>query len=454
MSAADRLNEIDQRIHALTGKADALLSSDKPLTVEEREECDGYLSEAKQLKAERQGILDDAERRKSLESFREQTAPKVQPSKVSPNAFEVDTSEGLHTKEKPQKFASLGEQLQAIASTSLSGIQHPLLHGKYQSLALATGSAAAGVPSDGGYLIQSDFLTDLMSRMSAESMFSSIGPQPRTIPLSSNSDSLKINLVDETSRATGSRWGGIQVYWGAEGDSVTAKKPKFRQETLELKDLMGLAYISDKLLADTSAMEAIFTQAFSEEMAWMIDDSFFNGGAGKPIGIVGHVSSVSVAKETGQAAATVVYDNILKMWSRLWARSRPNAVWFVNQDVEPQLHKMFIQTGTGGYPAYMPPGGLSGAQYGTLMGRPVVAVEHCQTLGTVGDIILADPTQYIRIVKGGMQAASSIHVRFITHESTFRFLYRIDGQPMWNSPLTPANGTNTQSPFITLATRS
>jgi HK97 family phage major capsid protein len=87
------------------------------------------------------------------------------------------------------------------------------------------------------------------------------------------------------------------------------------------------------------------------------------------------------------------------------------------------------------------------------MGRPVIPVEYCSTLGTVGDIVLADLSQYIVIDKGGVQTAESIHVRFAYDERTFRATYRIDGQPWHRSAITPANGSNTQSPFVALATR-
>ena len=129
-------------------------------------------------------------------------------------------------------------------------------------------------------------------------------------------------------------------------------------------------------------------------------------------------------------------------------------VWLVNQDVTPQLHQLNLPVGTGGALVYMPPGGLSQSPYGTLYGRPVLESEYCSTLGTVGDIILFSPSQYQMIDKGGVQSAMSIHVRFIYDEQVFRFVYRIDGKPLWHQPLTPYQGTNTQSPFVTLATRA
>jgi hypothetical protein len=43
------------------------------------------------------------------------------------------------------------------------------------------------------------------------------------------------------------------VYWAAEADTVTAKKPKLRQMKLEKKKLIGLAYLTDELAEDGPA---------------------------------------------------------------------------------------------------------------------------------------------------------------------------------------------------------
>ena len=76
------------------------------------------------------------------------------------------------------------------------------------------------------------------------------------------------------------------------------------------------------------------------------------------------------------------------------------------------------------------------------------------TLGTVGDLILADWSQYQMIDKGGIKGASSMHVRFLQDEMVYKFTYRINGQPTWDAALTPYKGTNTVSPFVTLDTRA
>jgi HK97 family phage major capsid protein len=163
---------------------------------------------------------------------------------------------------------------------------------------------------------------------------------------------------------------------------------------------------------------------------------------------------VSVAKESGQTAATVLFENIAKMYSRMPARNRRNAAWYINQGIEPQLFSMSISVGTGGVPVYLPAGGVSGQPYGMLFGRPVIPIEQCAALGTVGDIIFADLSSYILADKGGIDAAVSIHVRFIFDESVFRFVYRVDGQPSLASAITPFDGGSALSPFVALATRS
>jgi HK97 family phage major capsid protein len=273
--------------------------------------------------------------------------------------------------------------------------------------------------------------------------------------VSGNANGVKVNAVNETSRADGSRWGGVLAYWKAEAAAKTPTRPAFRQIDLDLKKLVGLCYATDELLQDSNALEAVMMQAFSEEFGFKLDDAILNGtGAGQPQGILGSGALVSVAIETGQPADSLQPENIIKMWSRCYARSRLNAIWLINQDIEPQLFTLGIAIGTGGSSVYMPPSGLSGQPYGTLFGRPVIPIEQCATLGDKGDIILFDPQEYVLADKGGMQSAQSIHVMFVYDESVFRFVYRVDGQPIWAAPLIPYKGAaNTQSPYVTLDAR-
>ena len=348
-------------------------------------------------------------------------------------------------------FGSFGEMLQEVRQASLSGRPTERLMQHQEMQAAATGLNET-VPQDGAFLVGTDVSTELLRRSYEVGQ---IAQRVRRIPISANSNGLKVNAIDETSRADGSRWGGVQVLWTEEAGALAGTRPKFRQMELGLKKLGALVYVTDELMADSVALEAIVREALPEEINFRVEDAILNGsGAGQPQGYLNSGAVVTVAKETGQAAATVVYQNIVNMWSRMYSRSRQNAVWLINQDVEPQLYTMSLAVGTGGAPVFLPPGGASGSPFSTLFGRPVIPVEYCSTLGTVGDIQLVDPSQYLMIDKGAIRSASSMHVRFEWEEMVLRFTYRVDGQSIWRSALTPKNGSNTQSPFVVLATRS
>jgi HK97 family phage major capsid protein len=352
--------------------------------------------------------------------------------------------------DRPQdRFISLGQQMVAIMRAGVpGGSVDPRLF-----RAAAASGLSESVPSDGGFLVQQDFTTELLNDTIATGI---LAPKCRKIQISGNSNSIKINGVDETSRVS-SRSGGVVAYWADEADAKTASKPKFRKIELNLKKLTGLCYATDELLDDAAALEGVIRTAFPDEFAFQIDDAIWNGtGAGTPMGILNSGALVTVAKEAGQKASTIMAENVIKMSARIFASSYQNANWFINQNTLPQLYTMSIAVGTGGQLVFVPPGGLSAAPYGMLLGRPVIPIEQAATLGTVGDIVLADLSKgYILAEKGGIRSDVSIHVRFVYDESVFRFVLRLDGQPVRASALTPYKGTSdTLSHFVALATRA
>jgi HK97 family phage major capsid protein len=343
----------------------------------------------------------------------------------------------------------LGEFLQAVANAYKPG-------GSIDNRLLITPKAAAsgmsvGIGADGGFLLDADLIEDLQSGMLSEAQ---IAPLIQMIPIGANNNSLKTWGVDENSRADGSRWGGVQAYWAAEADTVTKSKPKFRKIEIELEKLMAICYATDELLQDATALRAVIQRAYSEEMAYKMDDAIINGsGVGQPLGILNSPALVTVAKEAGQAADTVVHENVQKMWNRCPARSRARAIWAINQEIEPQLENMTLPIGVGGE---VSPYAKEFIERRTMKGRPVVAIEQCKKLGDAGDIVLLDPKQYLGIDKDQVQATESIHVRFLYDENVFRFIYRFNGAPYRNSAITPANANvgYTLSAFVTLAERA
>lgn len=344
-------------------------------------------------------------------------------------------------------FSSFGEQLAAIRNAGIPGGQ---TDNRLFEVRAASGLNES-TNSEGGFLVQTDFSNNILASIwENQAVLSRL----RRIGITGNSNGIVLNGFDETSRANGSRFGGVQSHWVGEANEFTETKPKFRQIELKLNKLTGLCYVTDELSQDASALENAVGTAFKEELEFRIVDAVINGtGVGMPLGILSSGCLTTVNKESGQAPDTLVFDNVVKMWSREIPSSRKNAVWLINGDIIPQLYSMSLAVGTGGVPVYMPANGAAGQQFNTLFGRPVLPIEQCATLGDLGDIILADLSNYIFIHKGGMRTDMSIHVRYAHAENCYRFLYRCDGQPVLASEITPFAGTATQSHFITLEAR-
>ena len=350
--------------------------------------------------------------------------------------------------QKPAKptFRSIGEQLQAVANFATGrGLDNRLVENR---AALGLNEA---VPTAGGFWVEQSLVGALLK---AAYDTSAVANKCRRLPVGPGNNGLKLRTIDETSRASGSRWGGVQVYWEAEADSTTSKMPKFGRFELNLDKIMGVCYTTSELLQDAEQLGAVITQAFSEEIGFKMSDGVIRGtGAGQMLGVLESDALLSVPKDAGQTADTVSSTNILGMWKACMGRA--SAYWFYNQELEDQLQLLTFPIGTGGVMANLfKPGGVG--QDGTILGRPAIAVEQASGPGDVGDIILMDPTQYIIIDKGGLQTAESIHVAFLTDQSVFRFTYRVNGAPALKSKITPYKRTSSSfymSPYVAIAAR-
>lgn len=309
----------------------------------------------------------------------------------------------------------------------------------------ATGMSEA-IPSEGGFLVPQSVAAGLIEKMyNTGQILSRVNIDPV------QGNNMTFNLVDETSRVNGSRNGGIQAYWAAEGGSLTASKPKFSQADLKLQKVYALVYGTDEQLEDVGFMSSWLGRVVPDELRFKVEDAFVEGdGVGKPQGFMNSDALVSVTREN---ANNITYNDIINMWARRYA-GVSDYVWLIHQDVNPELDSLYLGDGSTGI---IPPRFVDYDAQGAMRmkGRPVIEVEYAQTLGTSGDIALVSWSQYAAIQKAsGIQTAASIHVAFTTGEQAFRFTYRVAGQSLWKSALTPFHGSNTVSPFIVLSATS
>lgn len=325
---------------------------------------------------------------------------------------------------------------------------------KKENRAAGTGGFTTGVPSDGGFFLQGETSVDLMTTGFNNSEVLS-RCDART--MNPGTQFLEIIGIDETSRANGSRGGGVTVYTAAELDAFTQSKTKFKKIRIEPKKLTGLYYASSEVMNNVTFLGQEMRGLFGEEFAFKCQDLVIRGsGAGEPLGILNAGCLITQAKETGQTADTIVTENILGMESKIW-REDPRLVYLVNRETKPQLSTLSIAVGTGGIPVPLYKNDFyQGTRISTLNGLPCITIEQCAALGDAGDIILADLSQYITANKGDINEAMSIHVNFLYDQQTFRFIYYFEGQPRWASSVTPYKGASGAKvgPFVTLAARA
>ena len=209
-------------------------------------------------------------------------------------------------------------------------------------------------------------------------------------------------------------------------------------------------------LAQYRALRTQTQHELAEAYRWLVSEAIVNGdGVGKPLGFFATGSpSVSVAEETSQAASTIVAANVTKMYARLL--DYRGAFWLAHRSTFPQLMTMSLANiNTGVVSLYTPPAGAPAPNGGMLMGLPVYLTEHCQELGTKGDLILVSPNGYAaRKRTPDPEFASSIHLYFDYNITAFRWTFRFGGMPLLSASVAPANGSDNLSHFITLDDRA
>jgi HK97 family phage major capsid protein len=346
--------------------------------------------------------------------------------------------------DKPWKH--FGEFLGAVKAQTVRGgtVSDPRLQ--------AALGASETSDTDGGFLVPTEQNMEVIERVWEEGQIS--GRADRT-PMKSSR--LTRPVLNENSRAAGFRYGGIQVYREAEAAQYLNSKPNFGLLELINNKLIGLMYATEELLEDTDALNSWASKTFPKAMAFQLDYECFAGsGAGQFLGFMNSPALVPVPKDAGQATGTITTSNVLNMHAALLASSRKDAVWFINQNVEQQLYQLTIPGEAGTAVAlYVQPGTGSNVngQYGKILGHPVIPVEQASSLSTIGDIVLADMSEYLIGERSGIRADSSIHVQFLTGQTAFRWMMRNDGKPKQKAPLVPLNGSQPLSSFVALQSR-
>ncbi len=213
---------LEQQKAALTDAANAIIqlatTEGRGLTVEERATVKAKTTEAEGI-AETLTLEARAAASSNIPGDRS-------PGRTHNNAedapFGREAVSGETPKQRQLRVAhAFGEFLGCVrnAATTPSAIDPRL----QKRAALGSSETA---PGDGGFLVGTDSSQEILQEMHEVGV---LAPRCTEIPISNNSNGIEINGVNETSRANGSRWGGVQSYWANEAGTTTASKPTFRK---------------------------------------------------------------------------------------------------------------------------------------------------------------------------------------------------------------------------------
>lgn len=401
------------------------------LTAEEQSAFDGHMAASKQLQAQ---IT-------NMEALADAEAGLGTSVQLGVGAQVTGTKTNVADDPK-RGFKSFGEYAVAVKNASMEGARpdERLLIGA--AAPTTFGNEASG--ADGGYAIPPDFSTEIWTLSQTEESL---------IPMTDNTETQRNAMVwpqDETTP-----WGtdGVRAYWASEGSAGTQTKPKLSTASLRMDKLIAIVPMTDELIEDSASLMSYLPGKVADSIRWKANEGIFTGtAAGQLMGMMNSPAIIEVAKESGQAAATLNATNIAKMISRLSPGSFGRAVWVINNDVLPALFTLTL----GNYPIYLPQsGGMQGNPYGTLMGRPIMVSQHAETVGVAGDVQLHDFKAYRTLTKaGGIQTATSMHLFFDADVTAFRATFRLGGGPKQKAAITPAKGSNTLSPFVRLGARA
>jgi HK97 family phage major capsid protein len=424
------LEQLKARLAEIVGLLDGLKSVEGSYTEEQVEQVNALSEEFEKIQKQ----IETAERIAALTQKATTSERKV----VTP-AAKIEVGQNRQALDPKGGFSTAGEFFLAVKNASKGIVDKKLI---------IHAGAQEKSNEDGAYLIPSDFRQEIQKVVMGDE---SLLPRTKQFTTSSNNLSLPVN---ETNAWDGS---GVQAYWEGEASTLTDSKPKFGESNWRLHKLTALVRVTDELIEDAPALESWIKSEAPAAMLHKVNSAILHGnGAGMPQGLLNSPFKYKVAKESGQAADTIMFENINNMLGRILPESFAKSVWICNPAVLPQLRLMkFDSVAASPVPVYMPPSGVAEAPFGTLYGRPILSLmAGTKALGDEGDIMLVDLSKYYSVVKtAGIKADVSTHVYFLSQEQAFRFSMRIAGHCPFKAPVSTENGAFQMSGFVTLEDR-
>jgi len=352
-----------------------------------------------------------------------------------------------HPKNYQNLFGDRGETWAKMGGPKDTDFFSAVHSGRHSPGLQIQNAASISQPDSGGFIVPSDTASQIHD-IGLESDF--VMPRAWVVPMKHGEIKVPATQIGDHSS---SLMGGFTASWTEEAGTSTEASPKVREIDLKAKKLVGLIKYSAELYSDSQGGQDAIVALCGKGLGWYRLKAWLTGsGSGEPQGVQNAACLVSIDKETGQNADTIMFENILAIMAQFYMPGFTNSVWVTNPSCIPQLLSMSLSVGTGGAP--IQPAMVPDANGNfILMTRPVIFSEFAPTLGDANDIMLCDFSQYAIGLTEDMRYDQSIHASFTSDEIYSRIITRVDGSALWDSTLTLASGQEV-SPFIGLAERA
>lgn len=309
---------------------------------------------------------------------------------------------------------------------------------------LKRASQIEGIGSSGGFSVPDEFSAQWLDDSLPTEL---VRPLCQVWPMKSSDR--KIPGWDGVDQSSGELFGGFKMEILAEEGTASKQTGKVRLIQLHAKKGAIFVDISSELESDGLGFEDQLRNALTKSIGYGIDKYCLNGtGAGQPQGVFNSSCLISVAKESGQTANSIVYENLTRMYARQLNKSR--AVWLFCDDAVPELMSVQVAVGTGGSHVK-----LMSEKDGkfTIFGRPVHFTPHMPTVGDAHDCGFIDFGAYALGMRKDLSIDKSIAPGWTQDLVSYRIIVRFDGQGVLSEAVQPENGA-TLSPFVTLDERA
>ena len=297
-------------------------------------------------------------------------------------------------------------------------------------------SMQAGIPSGGGMSVPEPVSEKWLDDALPEEII-----RPRAQVWAMESGTRKVPAWDWTDMSTGAAFGGFTMAWTAELGTATAQTGKLR--AISLTAYKGGIFVdaSSEVVADGLGFAGQIEVALKKSIAQGMEKYFLSSsgtGVGCPKSVINDDSLISVSKETGQAADTLVFSSICKIFKHMYPGGRDDFVWIANHScIEQLIQGMNVSIGTSG--SWIP---VLNDKDGTfkILGKEVVFTPHLPALGTANDLVFADLSQYYVGIRRDMRIQSSDIPSWTEDLRSYRILVRFDGMGSWDKAASPAHG--------------